>query len=502
MNHGRRKLFRGAAIVTLGHGLSQLCGFLRNIVVARFLLPADFGIAAMLATTVSVMEMIGAFGLEDLMIAAKPQDVDRLQATAHRLNLIRSAVACVVVAVAASPISILFGAPEAAWAFRWLGVILLCRGMFHLDMHRLKRELNYLPEVKAGLVGNVTALVLAFPIAYATRDFSAMLWLLMIRTVVDIGASHWFAEKPYRLEWDAQAAEKAWRFGWPLQLNAILVFCLFQGDRLIMASAPQLSSGVTITLADLGVFSAAFSVAVAPMILLAKVSASLLLPLFAQKREDMVQTKRLYSQSAEIISLISGIMAMTCILLGEPLMRLLYGAKYSGGGIVLAWLGASQAVRLLRGPPSGISTAHHDTKNSLFSNVFRVIGLGFVWFVVTQGYSLPWVAMIAFLSEFAAFLFSIFRVQAINGIEARRCLWPLTFPSLGCFVAALVVEHWKVTDLAWLISGWVILVPVVGFLMVVSSAGLREITVFMYSKFRSTSWRGMAAVLRGNRATP
>lgn len=478
--------------------MSQALALARNIIVARFLLPEDFGIAAMLATTISILEMIGSLGYGDLIITTNPEAVEQVQSTTQRLNLFRSLFACVVVVSFAAPIAELFGAPQATWSFRWLGLIFLCKGALHMDLHRVKRNLNFIPEVKASLCGNATATLLALPIAYATRDFSAMLWLLMIRAIVETLASHWLAERPYRLDWHNQAALAAWRFGWPLQLNAVLLFGLYQGDRIIMASAPQLATSAIITLKDIGVYSAAFSIAVAPTLLLSKVSGALLLPIFAQNTEKHVESKYLYAKSAEIVSVISGILALSFIMLGELTMRSFYGSRYADGGIILAWLGASQATRLMRSPPTDLSTAHRDTRNALYSNIARVIGLGFVLLVVTRGYSLPWVAFIAFMSEFSALLISVFRVQIVNRIEASRCLWPIAPVGFWCMLAFFCENQLAGLHREWILPCWLVLVAGFVITMLICFPDLRSLGTNYLTKLRASNWRGAIARLTGS----
>jgi O-antigen/teichoic acid export membrane protein len=60
---------------------------------------------------------------------------------------------------------------------------------------------------------------------------------------------------------------------------------------------------------------------------------------------------------------------------GEALMRLVYGGKYAGSGIILACLAGANAYRNLRIAPSLAALAKGDSQNQLISNLWRVSSL-------------------------------------------------------------------------------------------------------------------------------
>ena len=46
--------------------------------------------------------------------------------------------------------------------------------------------------------------------------------------------SHLVAERPYRLVLDREIMAESLRFGWPLLVNGVLLFVVFNGDRVIV----------------------------------------------------------------------------------------------------------------------------------------------------------------------------------------------------------------------------------------------------------------------------
>ena len=132
----RRHVFKGAAVVGGGQALGQVLSFVRNVIVARLLGPDDFGIAATFALTVSLLEMISDLGTDKLIILAADGDNPRLQASAQLWQFAREAVGALLILALAWPLAALFGVPQARWAFYWLALVPLLRGLLHLDIKR------------------------------------------------------------------------------------------------------------------------------------------------------------------------------------------------------------------------------------------------------------------------------------------------------------------------------------------------------------------------------
>ena len=70
MSLGKR-IFQGGVKIGLGQVFSQGCSFLRNVIVARLITPADFGIAATFAMTLSLVEMVSNLAAEKLLVQSR-----------------------------------------------------------------------------------------------------------------------------------------------------------------------------------------------------------------------------------------------------------------------------------------------------------------------------------------------------------------------------------------------------------------------------------------------
>ncbi len=198
----REKLLRGTLALGSGQVLGQGLALLRNVIVARMVTTADYGIASAFMVTVQLLESLSDLGTGTYLIQSPHGDDESTIDTAHTVNALRAVMNAIVLFGLAWPVSALFGIPQARWAFQCLALWPLFNGIAHLDLCRLQRQMRFDQAVTDEVASQAAALLLAWPLAYWLRDYSAILWLLLIQRLVATGASFLLAERPYRWGWN------------------------------------------------------------------------------------------------------------------------------------------------------------------------------------------------------------------------------------------------------------------------------------------------------------
>jgi len=117
----------------------------------------------------------------------------------------------------------------------------LISGFTHFDKSRVQRDMKFGPSVWVDVSSNVLVMVAALPLALWLRDYSAMLWVLVLQSAAVTAASHCVAERHYGWAWDRRYARKILAFGWPLIVNGLLMFLIFEGDRFVIGAANHVS---------------------------------------------------------------------------------------------------------------------------------------------------------------------------------------------------------------------------------------------------------------------
>jgi O-antigen/teichoic acid export membrane protein len=411
------KIFRSGVMLLLAKGITQGCSFLRNVVVARIIGVENFGIAATFSITVSVFEMLGSLSVDRLLVQAKDGDDERFQATGHAVQVLRGLGSGLLIGVFAWPMAHLFGIPQATWAFRYLALLGVMRGFAHLDFQRIQREMRFGPAIVLDIAQQAIPTLLAWPIAIWTKDYSAILWLVLLQGFIATAGSFLLAQRPYRWSWNTKYISRFLSFGWPLIANAVLLFGIYDGDRLLIGTAGKTLGSHVYSMGDLGIYSVANSLTLTPMIAFSAICSSLMLPLFSALQSRPNEFKRRYDQSIQLVGMVSGFYALPLILCGGWIVTAIYGRAYSSAGAFIGWMAAAQAIRMARFTPAMAAMALGDTTNAMYSNMIRFSSLILTLYVVLVGGSLTWIAISGFCGEILSLAVCIYKLDTDHKVS-------------------------------------------------------------------------------------
>jgi O-antigen/teichoic acid export membrane protein len=405
-----RRFLKGASVLTVSQGLVAASSFLRNVVVARLISVEDFGIATTFSLTISLLEMTSNLALDRVLIQDDRGDSDAMLASAHLLQFIRGLLMGTILFLAAGPVATLFELPQVTWAFRALAAVPVIRGLVHWDAVSRQRKLDFKATAVVDALPQVTSVLIAYLGAMWLKDYRVMLLVVVGQVALTVGASHVLARRPYRWLFRRDLASKKLHFGWPLLINGLLMFGIFQGDRVLV--------GALFDMATLGWYSVAFSLVLLPTLLFAKVCGYLLMPGLSGTKHDPAKNSE-QCLVALVLCFGCGAFLVTFFAIGgKSLLVLAFGEKYNPGNGLLMVLAIAQALRIMRVAPTMIANSQAATKNAMFSNMFRTLALPLAFTVAWLGHDVFWVAAAGIVGEGMA-LFASFRMLRLPGFKPR-----------------------------------------------------------------------------------
>lgn len=440
---GSNKIFSGFIVVTSGQSLAFGLSFARNLILARLLSRADFGLAATFSLAVTMLELTGRIGLGQQVVQAAEGDSDNFMATAHSFQLIAGAISAGALLILSIPMAGLFKVPDKAWAFALLALVPLARGIAHLDFQQRQRKFDFLPSVWVDLVPQTIVTGLAYPLAIWIGDFRVVLILIFAKEILSNLMTHVLARQAIHWGWDKKISLRMWKFSWPLILNGLLIFSSQQGDQMLVGGGYSLEI--------LALYSAAASLIAVPFMIMAQAASSIMLPVLSRVQGDSDQFNREY-QACIQLSAVGAVATMVPLILGgEQILRILYGSKYIGGGAILAWLSVACAFRFLRIAPAIAAMAKADTKNQMISNMFRVSSLAFGFIVLLMGKSVEALAASMMIGELLALFAATYRLRRRQKIPVNDTLKSTLYLGVAMTIAGAGVlfgsQKWDVNFL-------------------------------------------------------
>jgi O-antigen/teichoic acid export membrane protein len=444
---GKRIAGQGALLFS-GFAAAQLLAFARNAILGHMLARGDFGLAATLTLLLQLLETLTDLGADRLIVQARDGHQPHFVACQHTALVLRGVLIAMVLYLSADATAAFFSVSEAAWAFAAIAGVPLIKGFQNLDARRAQRHLDNRPYLLIEVVPQAVALALTYPIVRATPDFSAVISLSFVQALAMVLISHSVARRGYAMDWDPQILRRLISFGWPIWLSAFPLIAVFHGDRIVIARLLGMDA--------LAAYTAAFMIAMVPGLIAAKVGHALMLPLFASARNAPRQLEDRFTIMSEATVFLASLYLVTLMLIGGLIVALAFGQQYLGLDILIAWLAAMWAVRMIQAVPGMALMARGETRPFLIAGLIRAFALIPAAYAAAQGAGLSTIAAAGVGGEIASVAYITLRLRAdepkLALIFAYRSA--LLLPAAGAgilFTSLTAADHGLGVDLAGLL---------------------------------------------------
>lgn len=462
-------MFRSALLLLSGNIFGSVMLLARNLIVARLISIEDYGIAATFAISMAIVEMMTSFGLHQMIVQDSKGNDPALQAGLQGFHLLRAVFSGLILVLLAGPIAQFMGIPEVTWAYQMLALIPVMNGLMHFDNYRMQRQMRYLPSILSSSIPAFLSVLLIWPLFSLFGDYRVMLFSVLAQSAMTVIVSHVLAERRYCLSLNTKIMARAFNFGWPLLLNNVLLFVVFQGDKLIV--------GRELGLETLAIFAMGFTLTLTPTLVAAKSAQSFFLPQLSASKDDVKQFPRL-SMTTLQTSLANGLLLVLVVaLIGKPVVFFLLGEKYQALLPYLTWLAILQSLRVFKTGSSVVALALGQTSNAMIANLCRLASLCVAWYVAAHGGDLYDIIWIAILGESIGYLVSL----ALVHFRLKQPIRPMIAPNLLALATlGMAGLHTVLSEGGSALQGWAL--AGVALLFVLSLVAMRDLRHYILKR--------------------
>ncbi|MEE8703553.1 MAG: lipopolysaccharide biosynthesis protein [Olsenella sp.] len=290
-----------------------------QIVMARLLAPAEFGMLAIMTVFVNIGNVIVQSGLNTAIIQSPDLDDDDCS-TVFWMSLTISCVLYLVIYLAAPAVAGFYSMPAIVWPLRALVLILIVNAYNAIQEALVARHMDFKKTFRATVAAAVVSGVSAISAALA----GAGIWALVVqqlafqltKCVVLMAEVPW---KP-RLVFVADRARTMFRFGWKLLVSGLID----QG----YTSLSSLVIGHQFTSADLGYVTQGERYPQALGVVLDGAIQPVMLSAVSRVQDDKDRVKRLASRGLKTSTFLIVPAMGAFALVARPLVVLLLGEKW------------------------------------------------------------------------------------------------------------------------------------------------------------------------------
>ena len=345
-----KSMAKGVMWTILFKFVTRGIGLISTVVLARLLVPADFGLVAMAMAIIAGLEVLSAFNVDTVLI--QNQNAERKHYdTAWTFNFIAGTVQAVILVFIAPLIAHFYNEPRLQLIVYLLALGRLVSGVENIGMVAFRKELQFHKDFKFQVIRKMIGFTITIGLALWLRSYWALVGGMLAGTFAGVALS--YAMQPYRPRFSLSAMSELFHFSKWLLINNGLYFAIHESSSFILGKLGGASA--------LGLYSVSYEISNLPSTDLVAPINRAIFPGYAKMAGDLGVLRQGFLNVLSAIALFVLPIGAGLALTADPLVHLMLGAQWASAvpliqvlaiaGVISA-LGTNQgAVYLALGRP-------------------------------------------------------------------------------------------------------------------------------------------------------
>jgi O-antigen/teichoic acid export membrane protein len=339
----------GAAWMLLFRLVDRSIGLISTLILARLLIPADFGVVAMAMSIVAGLEIMTAFSFDLALIQRRDSDRRHYDA-AWTLNVLFGLTNAAVLVLVAGAVANFYREPRVQGVILWLALYAALQGFANIGVIAFQKELQFHRDFLLRVIKKLCGFAVTISLAFALRSFWALVAGMLATAVCGLVLS--YVMHPYRPRLGLSGCRELLHFSWWVLINNILIFVAHRSSDLFIGrhAGPQ----------ALGIYNVAYEISNLPTTEMVFPISRAVYPAYSRMASNLPDLRRGYLDVLSVILL--AVTGRTWnAALADPLVRVLLGEKWLEAipiipvlcmfGIIRAAMSNSGSVFLALGDP-------------------------------------------------------------------------------------------------------------------------------------------------------
>jgi O-antigen/teichoic acid export membrane protein len=322
-----RKIASGASWMVAIRLVDRSLGLVSTIILARLLVPEDFGLVAMGTAVLGLLELASAFGFDIALIRQATVSRSHYD-TAWTFSVLLGAAIAAALIVLAYPAAALYDEPRVAGVVLVLAAAPLIQGLENIGVVAFRKEMNFRAEFVWQTGKRLIGLAVVLPLAFLMRNYWALIAGMVVGRIAGVLLS--YAVHPYRPRFAISARRELFGFSkWVIAAT---------GLEFLLRRSADVVIGRALGPASLGIYNIAVEISSLPTTELVAPVNRAAYPAYARMAHDRAALRRSYLDVVAMVALLATPAAVLLAALAQPLVALLLGER---------WLAAVPLIQIL-----------------------------------------------------------------------------------------------------------------------------------------------------------
>ena len=356
------RLIKGSAWLSAARAVVNALSVLSTVLLARLLVPADFGVVTLATTMLMIMTSVTELSLASALIRHSAPSRSHFDA-AWTLNALRGLVLGGLFAAGGGLAANLYNDPRLIGVMVALGFSVFLSGLTNPRSIMLQRDLIFWQEFVLNVSQKLAGVIVSIAIAYYYRSYWALVIGTLVMQATNVIVSYTIL--PFRPRVSFQHLKELLSFSVWLTAGQIINTLNWRFDYLLL--------GKGLGMVALGHYSVGGNLAQIPTRETTAPLTKVIFPGFASIQEDRPRLAAAYQRAQSLVTALALPAGIGAALIADPLIRLTMGEKWTPVIFVIQVLAAVFALQTLGSLSEPLGMANGQTRLLFVRNLQMLV---------------------------------------------------------------------------------------------------------------------------------
>lgn len=290
-----KEAIKGISWIGLISFSTKVVGFLEAIILARILIPSQFGAYGVALLALGLIEVVTESGVNIVLVQEK--NIDKYISSAWIISIIRGVFIMVLLIISAPFISDFFHSPQSLPLLYLISVVPLIRGFINPSVVKFQKELNFGIDFRYRLTSLIVDTFVSIVATYITRSPIGIVIGLLSGVLTELFLSYILATPRPRFVFEKSYISKIFNRGKWVTASTIFDYLFYNADNIAV--------GRMLGSTALGIYKLGYSLAVVPLSEVGKVFVHVTVPIMIKISNDPERLKNAFLRTILSIALIT-----------------------------------------------------------------------------------------------------------------------------------------------------------------------------------------------------
>ena len=315
-----KKTFKNLSMMATLKVVARILNAITLVVLARLLLPSDFGVVGISVVFINIVDQFRDFGFSAAIIHRR-NNIEPALITGFSMKFVLSIVLFFVVFFSAPIWASFYDNPDITPVIRAIAIILIIDSLVFIPQTQLTKELKFKLLIIPDVLGRITYSIVAILLAYSGFSYWSLVYARILQSLVTPFALWVIRPWRFKLSYTKGVAKELFVYGRYIFLTSIMTFALLNLDNIVI--------GKILGMSVLGYYLIAYRWASLSSTEVTMTINQVMFPTYSRLNEDHRKIGSAYLKVLKYSSMVSIPLALGTLIVSREFVITVLGEKWT-----------------------------------------------------------------------------------------------------------------------------------------------------------------------------